>query len=77
MMKKTPTKNSRYRRAPFVYADIMFKNHPFVGVIWEAAGSKGSMYEVEMCDKGFSCTCHGFAYHGKCRHIHEICEKIA
>ena len=36
---------------------------------WKINGSKDHVYYVEETDNGMSCTCIGFKYHGKCKHI--------
>lgn len=67
-------KYEKYRRAPYAYSDIVYAGHPWVGVQWLVQGSH--LYEVEMTDKGFTCTCSGFAFHGKCKHIREVGDKF-
>lgn len=44
------------------------ENHWAVGVQWEVEGSKNNTYTVELHDKGFTCSCPGFGFHGKCKH---------
>ena len=46
------------------------------GSIWDITGSKGDIYEVEMHDNGFNCTCVGFAYHGKCKHVKSVIKRF-
>ena len=67
---------SKYKRNPITVNDINPKRHPWIGVIWPVVGSKGSSYEVELTDKGFTCTCTGFAYHEKCKHISAVGDKF-
>lgn len=40
-----------------------------VGQTWSVTGSKGEVYTVEKIDKDYVCTCAGFKFRGKCRHI--------
>ena len=37
--------------------------------IWEIKGSKDHVYTVEESENGMVCSCIGFKYHGKCKHI--------
>lgn len=39
---------------------------------WKITGSKDHVYYVEETDNGMSCTCIGFKYHGKCKHIEQV-----
>jgi hypothetical protein len=67
----------RYNRKPLVIPGIATKNHVFVGIEWPFISSRdGSEYRVTMEDKGFTCECAGFTYHGKCRHIHSVGERL-
>jgi hypothetical protein len=37
---------------------------------WEVQGSKGSLYTVRRSHRGaWSCTCPGYGWRGKCKHI--------
>jgi len=39
---------------------------------WEVVGSKGDKYIVEQTEHGLSCTCSGFKFRGKCKHLTQI-----
>jgi len=39
---------------------------------WSVKGSKGNVYTVKLSEGTFSCTCPGFGFRRKCRHITEI-----
>lgn len=39
---------------------------------WKINGSKDHVYYVEETDNGMICTCIGFKYHGKCKHIEQV-----
>ena len=40
--------------------------------VWKVEGSKGNIYTVKLSDGAYSCTCPGFGFRRKCRHITEI-----
>jgi len=42
---------------------------------FKVVGSKGE-YLVTLSNKHFSCSCIGFKYHNKCKHITKVKEKI-
>mgnify|MGYP003626429733 CR=1 FL=1 len=50
------------------------KNHWAIGAVWNATGSKGNIYNIEMNDKGFTCDCPAFK---KCKHIKSVEEKLS
>ena len=39
---------------------------------WKVLGSKGDIYTVEKTEHGMVCSCSGFKFRGRCRHISEI-----
>jgi hypothetical protein len=41
------------------------------GRTWEVAGSKGGTYTVTEDAGTWSCTCSGFTFRGRCRHVVE------
>ena len=38
--------------------------------------SKDKEYFVELSDYNYTCTCTGFNFHGKCKHIDAVAEKL-
>ena len=40
--------------------------------VWRVEGSKGNIYTVKLSEGAYSCTCPGFGFRRKCRHIEEI-----
>lgn len=42
---------------------------------WEIKGSKGDVYTVEREDGELKCSCSGFRFRGKCKHIDQIGEQ--
>tara|TARA_R110000787_G_scaffold12904_1_gene41212 strand:+ start:474 stop:785 length:312 start_codon:yes stop_codon:yes gene_type:complete len=39
---------------------------------WSVTGSKGNIYAVKLSKGSYSCSCPGFGFRRKCRHITEI-----
>ena len=39
---------------------------------WEIKGSKGDTYIVRLSENQYNCTCSGFKFRGKCKHIESI-----
>ena len=39
---------------------------------WKVTGSKGDVYTIEETDNGKTCSCAGFGYRGKCRHVNQV-----
>ena len=39
---------------------------------WSVKGSKGNIYTVKLSQGAYSCTCPGYGFRRKCRHITEI-----
>jgi len=40
--------------------------------VWHIEGSKGNMYTVKLSGGAYSCTCPGFGFRRKCRHIRRL-----
>lgn len=41
------------------------------------AGSKGNQYTVKVGAGGSSCTCSGFQFRGKCKHVEALAKELA
>ena len=39
---------------------------------WKVKGSKGDIYLVEKTDSGYTCTCSGFRFRAKCKHVESV-----
>lgn len=67
----------RYAKRYLKPEDWNLKNNFLVGTEWCVAGSKkGSEYIVTLEPKGFTCTCTGFTFHGKCKHSTDVMERF-
>jgi hypothetical protein len=47
------------------------------GRSWQVAGSKGNSYTVTQELGTWTCTCSGFKFRGKCRHVSEISSTVS
>ena len=50
---------------------------PAVGQTWQVAGSKGNAYTVTLEMGSWSCTCSGFKFRNKCRHVDAISSTVS
>jgi len=39
---------------------------------WQVKGSKGNTYDVKLSSGNYTCTCVGFSWRRKCKHIESI-----
>ena len=46
------------------------------GRVWEVAGSKGDVYKVSESGGDFSCSCSGFKFRAKCKHVESIRQTV-
>jgi hypothetical protein len=46
------------------------------GRSWNVTGSKGATYTVTEHEGTWACTCSGFIFRGRCRHVAEIAETV-
>jgi len=63
----------RFNRKALKLPGIDYKKSFYTGMEWPMT-SKG--YIVTLTTKGWMCECSGFVYHGKCKHIHSIHERM-
>jgi hypothetical protein len=43
---------------------------------WQVEGSKGAIYTVKAVSGDFTCTCPGFGWRRKCKHIENIKKEV-
>jgi hypothetical protein len=49
-----------------------FKDEKSTNPTWEVAGSNGSTYIIEQTNNSYVCSCSGFKFRGKCKHLTEF-----
>ena len=52
-----------------VYKSRVKTNNSNADQTWIVEGSKGNKYTVTLSDNQWSCTCVGFSYRRKCKHV--------
>lgn len=75
---RTPLKfDTRYRRFKVLQRGYNFAGEKNSNKTWLVNGSKGHQYHVEETENGMTCSCVGYKYHGKCKHIDEVTHELA
>jgi len=69
MFSKPMRFDTRYRKFKVLKRNMHFEGQKSTNKIWEIKGSKDNVYTVEESENGMVCSCIGFKYHGKCKHI--------
>ena len=67
---------AKYKQRYLQPSGWSLKGHWMVGWEWEVYGTKGDKYLIEATDKGFTCPCYGFTFHGKCKHVKSVIDRI-
>jgi hypothetical protein len=67
---------SPYRQAIKLDGINFSEKHHLVGFSWPYVNCKGKTYHTTMTDKGWVCDCPGFNFHGKCKHIVKVHERL-
>jgi hypothetical protein len=57
--------------------NIRLESEPVQGDVYSVAGSRGDTYTVKHIAGNWTCTCTGFRFHGRCRHIAQIQNSLA
>lgn len=72
MFKKPLQFDTRYRKFKILQTGYKLATDDSDAKSWVIEGSKGHKYVVSQDDLGYNCSCVGFKYHGKCKHIDEV-----
>lgn len=72
MFKKPIRFDTRYRKFKVLQRGYKFAGEVSTNKTWLIKGSKGHEYVVEETENGMTCSCIGYKYHGKCKHIDEV-----
>ena len=46
------------------------------GRVWQVQGSKGDVYKVSELNGEYSCSCSGFKFRAKCKHVESIRQEV-
>ena len=64
------------RSRKFVVNPVQFKTklkeEEPEGRVWTVKGSKGDEYKVSELNGNYSCTCSGFRFRAKCKHVESV-----
>jgi hypothetical protein len=60
-----------------VQFDVGVEEEQPEGRVWTVKGSKGDEYQVSESNGEYSCTCSGFKFRAKCRHVDEVAANVA
>ena len=63
-------------KTPLKLDSVIFKDHHLIGFSWPYTNSKGKTYHTTMTEYGWVCNCTGFNFHGKCKHIRIVHERL-
>jgi hypothetical protein len=70
---KTPLKiDRRYRKFKILQTGYNFPDKKSNNKTWIITGSKDNKYVVSQDKRGYNCSCVGYKYHGKCKHIEQV-----
>ena len=73
MFSKPIKLDTRYRKFKVIQRGYKFVSEKeSQNKSWVIKGSKDQQYVVEETENGYSCSCIGFKYHGKCKHIEQV-----
>jgi hypothetical protein len=55
-----------------VQFDTQAEEEQPLGRVWTVKGSKGDEYKVSELNNEYSCTCSGFKFRAKCKHVDSV-----
>ena len=66
------TRGRTFRAVPNTFNYVIPEKQSTKNPTWQVRGSKGDTYIVEKTENGMVCTCSGFKFRGRCKHISEL-----
>ena len=69
---KFDTRGRKFKEVPNYSGYLPQEDIIPVSTEWKVTGSKGDVYTVKEEQGNYSCTCTGFVYRGKCKHIESV-----
>lgn len=66
------TSKRKFKEIPNYTGYIPQEDIKPVSTEWRVTGSKGDVYTVREEQGHYSCTCSGFTYRGRCKHIESV-----
>jgi hypothetical protein len=63
-------------RTPMKLDGVNFNGHHLIGFSWPYINSQGKTHNTTMTPRGWVCTCTGFSFRGKCKHIQMVHERL-
>ena len=66
----------KYKPQFFKPEGMNTQDHFMLGTVWNIQGSRGNTYEVELNPAGFDCSCPGFGFHGRCKHVRAVADRF-
>jgi hypothetical protein len=76
MFKRGGWFDTRYRKFKILQRDLKLAGQESTNRRWKLNGSKDHVYYVEETETGMTCTCIGYKYHGKCKHIEQVTNEL-
>ena len=67
----------RFKEVPDIWNVTVDETEPVEGRNWIVAGSKGASYTVTENHGLWTCTCAGFKFRNRCRHVEEISSTVS
>jgi hypothetical protein len=71
------TRGRKFKEVPDNWNVTVDETEPVEGRNWTVAGSKGASYTVTENHGLWTCTCSGFKFRNRCRHVSEISNTVS
>jgi hypothetical protein len=67
----------KFKEVPDIWGVTVDETEPVEGRNWTVTGSKGAAYTVTENHGLWTCTCSGFKFRNKCRHVETISSTVS